>query len=134
MKTFYVDMKGTLCDYDRVPVEAETPQDAVANVFDVDGWESCVRFETRDNEIFEYQVFSQDTDHAQLLHTEIDAAELVRRAAPALLAAAEQYLALRPAFRFKPVGAPGSAARREQDEQIAAEDALRAAIKMAREA
>ena len=43
-------------------------------------------------------------------------------AAPELLAVLKEYLAYLPAFRSKPVGAPGSAARGEQDALIALED------------
>ncbi len=49
-----------------------------------------------------------------------------------LLLAAEAYLAIRPAFRSKPVGAPGSEARRDQDNAIDAEDHLRAIINKVR--
>lgn len=45
-----------------------------------------------------------------------------------LLAALKGMLRLYPAFRSRPIGAPGSAKRAEQDERIAAEDRARAAI------
>lgn len=55
-------------------------------------------------------------------------------AAPDLLAALDALLTFdrveRPAFRHKPIGAPGSTARIEQDKLIAIEDAARAAIAM----
>lgn len=52
----------------------------------------------------------------------------------ALVEAALEYLAVRPAFRMKPIGAEGSTARRQQEDEIAAEDKLRAALKLAGEA
>lgn len=48
--------------------------------------------------------------------------------APELLEALEQYVEANPAFRLKPVGAPGSSARKAQDIHIALEDAALAAI------
>lgn len=45
-----------------------------------------------------------------------------------LAKAARRFLAANPVFRNKPIGAPGSPARECQDEAIAAEDALRAAL------
>jgi len=50
----------------------------------------------------------------------------------ALVEAASEYLKVRPAFRFKPIGCDGSAARRDQEDQIAAEDKLIKALKLAR--
>ena len=49
-------------------------------------------------------------------------------AAPDLLDALHLMTSAFKAFRMKPVGAPGSAVRDEQDQQIAAENAARAAI------
>lgn len=49
-------------------------------------------------------------------------------AAPDLLDALQMMTSAFEAFRMKPVGAPGSAARDEQDQQIAAENAASAAI------
>lgn len=49
-------------------------------------------------------------------------------ATDALVKAAKEYLATRPAFRTRPMGAPGSWARFQQESEIAAEDALRAAL------
>ena len=49
-------------------------------------------------------------------------------AAPELLAALKEYVATIPAFRSKPVGAPGSAARNEQGALIALEDRAKAVI------
>lgn len=46
-----------------------------------------------------------------------------------LITAARAYALTNPAFRSKPVGAPGSEARLRQQDQIAAEDALREAIR-----
>lgn len=46
----------------------------------------------------------------------------------ALLAALRRYVNEYPAFRTKPVGAPESSARREQDRQIQIEDQAMAAI------
>lgn len=40
----------------------------------------------------------------------------------------ERYMAMYPAFRTKPEGAPNSIARNEQERQIALEDAARAAL------
>lgn len=40
----------------------------------------------------------------------------------------ERYMAAYPAFRMKPVGAPGSEKRAEQENLMALEDAARAAI------
>ena len=46
-----------------------------------------------------------------------------------LIEAVEDYLRARPpVFRSKPVGAPHSQARAEQDAEIAAEDELKAAL------
>ncbi len=45
-----------------------------------------------------------------------------------LVTVAKAFLATRPVFRLRPVGAPGSAIRQIQDDQIAAEDALRRVI------
>lgn len=42
------------------------------------------------------------------------------------------YLDIAPAFRSKPVGAPNSAARVEQNEHIALEDDARAALALAK--
>jgi|HubBroStandDraft_4_1064222.scaffolds.fasta_scaffold00019_95 hypothetical protein len=50
-----------------------------------------------------------------------------------LITAAETLLRTNPAFRLRPIGAPGSAARQAQDDAIAAEDQLRAAITKAQE-
>lgn len=47
----------------------------------------------------------------------------------ALIETAKRHLATAPVFRSKPVGAPYSAARADQDDKIATEDALRAAIR-----
>jgi len=49
-------------------------------------------------------------------------------AAPELLAALKQYVATYPAFKSRPIGAPGSPARIEQDVLIAMEMAARTAI------
>lgn len=49
-----------------------------------------------------------------------------------LLAALEELLAVAPAFRLKPVGAAGSAARAQQDAHVAAEDRARAAVAKAK--
>lgn len=49
-------------------------------------------------------------------------------AAPDLLAALKEILRVNPVYHGKPVGAPWSVAREEQDEQIVAEDAAIAAI------
>ncbi len=49
-----------------------------------------------------------------------------------LLQAAESYIATRPAFRSKPIGSPGSEARREQENAIDAEDHLKAVIQTIR--
>lgn len=53
-------------------------------------------------------------------------------AAPDLLQVLERYVAAYPAFRIKPVGAPGSEKRIEQENLMALEDAARAAIAKAR--
>ena len=49
-----------------------------------------------------------------------------------LYEALEEYLHARPAFRLKPIGGPGSAARREQEAAIAAEDKAKAVLAKAR--
>lgn len=49
-------------------------------------------------------------------------------AAPDLLAALKQLLFAHPVFRSKPFGGPGSVARLEQQDAIAAEDAAREVI------
>ena len=49
-------------------------------------------------------------------------------AAPDLLTALRTLTAAAPAFRAKPMGAPNSEARRQQDAHVAAEDAARAVI------
>lgn len=46
----------------------------------------------------------------------------------ALIGAAKRHLATNPVFRSKPIGAPHSAARLEQEDRIATEDALREAL------
>ena len=46
----------------------------------------------------------------------------------ALVKTASEYLATNPAFRLRPVGGAGSIARLRQEDAIAAEDALRAAL------
>lgn len=46
-----------------------------------------------------------------------------------LITAARTYARTNPAFRSKPMGAPGSDARLRQQDQIAAEDALWEAIR-----
>lgn len=53
-------------------------------------------------------------------------------AAPELLAVLEEYLATVPAFRSKPVGAVGSAARAHQQFLIALEDRAKAAVALAK--
>jgi hypothetical protein len=52
----------------------------------------------------------------------------LRRTSADLVEALERYLDVRPAFRLKPIGAPGSAARQEQSDSIAAEDFARAVL------
>lgn len=49
-------------------------------------------------------------------------------AAPDLLAVLQRYVNAYPAFRMKPIGAPGSPARIEQENLMALEDAAKAAI------
>lgn len=56
---------------------------------------------------------------------------LLCEAAPELLAALKNVVAGRPAFRSKPIGAPGSVARIEQDHEIRLEDEALAAISKA---
>lgn len=46
----------------------------------------------------------------------------------ALIAILRRYIAAYPAFRMKPIGAPGSAARIEQENLMALEEAATAAI------
>lgn len=53
-------------------------------------------------------------------------------AAPDLLAVLQRYVAAYPAFRMKPIGAPGSEKRVEQENLMALEDAARAAFAKAR--
>lgn len=50
-------------------------------------------------------------------------------AAPELAQALRDLLRIAPAFRTKPIGAPGSEARRQQDEHIAIEDAVKTLLK-----
>ena len=49
-------------------------------------------------------------------------------AAPDLLAVLQRYVNAYPAFRIKPIGAPGSEKRIEQENLMALEDAARTAI------
>jgi hypothetical protein len=58
------------------------------------------------------------------LHAIVDEAE----AAAEVLAVLKRYVNAYPAFRMKPVGAPGSEKRIEQENLMALEDAARAAI------
>ena len=53
-------------------------------------------------------------------------------ATPRLVEAMEELLRGNPVFRSKPVGAPGSPARLEQEAAIAAEDKARTALSAAR--
>jgi hypothetical protein len=46
----------------------------------------------------------------------------------AIAAVLERYVAAYPAFRIKPVGAPGSQVREEQERLMALEDAARAVL------
>lgn len=58
----------------------------------------------------------------------MNGAEARLRDIDALIDAAKAYLGVNPAFRLRPIGGPGSEARLRQEDQIAAEDALRRAI------
>lgn len=67
--------------------------------------------------------------------SQIDAAlrsHLSTDALPDLIVVLVQYLSAYPASRIKPVGAPGSPARTEQENLMALEDAAMAAIAKAR--
>jgi hypothetical protein len=69
-----------------------------------------------------------------LIADALDALSASRWRESLLVEAAKKHIATSPVFRTKPVGAPGSYARREQDDAIQTEDALREAIRTSEKA
>lgn len=80
-------------------------------------------------------IYSDARERIACFHKEEDAQAAVTAANSHddLVKLLERYMAAYPAFRIKPVGAPGSEKRIEQENLMALEDAARAALARATE-
>ena len=110
-------------------IEANTPEDAARLAADKD-FDDADDFSDCDGENLAALVdIVGDEDYSESVTIDLDP---MKGAAQELYDALEEYLRVRPAFRLKPVGGPGSAARLEQEAAIAAEDKARAVLRKAR--
>lgn len=91
MKTYYVDIDGSRENFRGIPVEAETPQQAIESVFDNDHWPDYESELYADNEVSEYRVYeeSQEVDDTEPVFTLTDPDFLLKQHARELLDALE---------------------------------------------